>query len=876
MAGTGHSYEIANIADVRLLVEECAGAAEDTVLAAWFRGKPFLRYATSDRFVFKIRKNASRSFLEAVDERERDFIVRKLDAGQDVRLFSRDQFGRFGPDVRHAVDWVNTLRRAKPSEHAKISRMGPEDFFRKVSVWIPPRGAGTKLPDGKMSLVLSTEDGHHWYELEDAAALLAEGDAMSHCVDNGTYGEHLERGELRILSMRSGEGDRLLTIELRGGPSRGQPWHIRQIQAFANGPAPQAALGSICDLLNHLHVAPLQSREERRARIAHSPEHGWQSIYKTWQRIDFLDMDCISDGNDFIVMSPIHPERPLLNVSSPITGAFRPLLADARAIPDGNYSAALADTRHFSIEELRVAAAVINAFGADYGHSASAFAGREKVIPFVDSLVAEETEGHVFLRSRQTGNAYVTSETDKAMILLEIGKEPRFATKEQNYSRMPAWVCNVHRWKNADARRCLAAMTALKCDHFATPAAEMRPISQQFEPIRTVDGDWRSFTLEASRRETRKPGIHWMETDFQLAYYSGGRRLADFPICGSKLRQLPYTWPIGGIDLKEIASRLNSLRITPANDIVVSKLGRRLAMKRGADEQIVCIAGRWKTVRSQHDLVRMVGKPDDLTPGEAAVILQALPDDPTARLNEANILYLACLAIRLSAVQPAHVHMPWRDERKPLVWLFENLSHLSPRQRKNAIRHASILLDQWTKGPRDIGVRQDEHVAIFFAVWQDLPKGILNRVIRHVFRKCSYWLGHHGSDIQWIRAIYPSLENQKMKDAMYRGIQHGAYAASTTCPDVLLVNAVCLQVYARLSNLILLDHKVETIRRTYQKLMDCGIADDKKSVMAEVAELIETVPDIVEERRLEAERVRLEWEKKFKWASNLADDRAVA
>lgn len=865
MAGTGHRYEIANIGDVRRLVDECAAMTGDSVASSWFRGKSFLRFATSDKFVFRIRKNASRGFLDAVDEREREFIVRKLDAGQDVRLFSRDQFNRFGPDVRHAVDWIGALKHTRPAEHAKISRMGPEDLFRKVSVWIPPRGAGTKLPDGKTSLVLTTEDGHHWYELEDAAALRAEGDAMSHCVDGQDYASHLEAGKLRILSMRSGEGDRHLTMELRGGDRPGHQWHVRQIQAFANTAAPLAAVASICGILNHLKVAPRQSHEaheERRARIAHTPEHGWRSIYQTWTRIDFLDMDCISDGNEFIVMSPIHPDRPLLSVTSPTRGAFLPMLADPAAPPDGNYSAALADTRHYSIEELRAAAAVINAFGADHGHGGT-FTGEGTVMPFVDSLIEEEFEGHVFLKDPHTGYAYVTSTSDRAMILLEVGKEPRFAAKgDRTYASMPAWVCNVNRWKSADALRCFAAMSAVKSDFFGTPAADMKQITLQFEPVQAAVGEWRSFSLEAHRHDSRKPGIHWMETGYQLAFFSEGRRLSDFTIRGGQLRRMPYTWPFNGIDCKEVAARFNRLRITPAADIITSKLGNRLGRKRGAEENLVCIAGHWKTVRSQHDLLRMVGSGEHLTPGEAGIVLQSLPEDPEQRMRETDVLYATCLVRKLSAMEPGNVVMPFRDDRKPLLWLFDNISLVPQSLKKAAVKHASMLLDRWSKGPRDLLVKMDDHVRIFFAVWRDLSKGVMNRVISHVFRKCGYWLGRDAGDIRWVRDVYPHLANEKAREFLFRGIDHGASASATTCPDILLVNAACLEIYARRER-ILLDFKLERVTEVYQRLVAEGVPFDKQKVMNEIETLIASIPEIVASRRAEAERQRLEWERKF-------------
>jgi hypothetical protein len=227
-------------------------------------------------------------------------------------------------------------------------------------------------------------------------------------------------------------------------------------------------------------------------------------------------------------------------------------------------------------------------------------------------------------------------------------------------------------------------------------------------------------------------------------------------------------------------------------------------------------------------------------------------------------------------MDPGNVVMPYRDDRKPLLWLFDNIALVPPNLKKAAVKHASILLDRWAKGPRDHLVRLDDQVRIFFAVWRDLPKSVLNRVVSHVFRKCTYWLGNDAADIRWVREVYPHLENERAREHLFRGIDHGAGASSTTtCPDILLVNAACLQIYAKRER-VLLDYKLEKTREAYQRLVANGVPVDKQNVMNEIETLIESVPEIIAARRAEADRRRLEWERKFTRNNNLDDVGAAA
>jgi hypothetical protein len=864
MAGTGHGYEVANIGDVRSAIDALREtASRDHDVAAWLAGRSFLRYATSQQFVFRIRKNSSRDFLSLVTEADREFIVRKLDQGGDVRLFSAAEFGRAGPDVPHILDWMDHLRETRPQECGKIPRMGAEDLLKKVSSWIRPRSRGTALPEGEVRHVMDTADGYVWLELLDRTALQAEGDAMSHCVDGAAYARKVEEGEARILSMRNPEGRRLLTMELNGCPPR-SPLRIRQIQAFANGAPPEGAIESICAALNHLGVAPGSELQERRARVTFSEATGWQSIFRTWKRIDHGGLECITDGNELLFMSPVHPERPLAAVTSFLPSAFRSL-GDEVSVPsvEGMFEVRLADERHFTIEELRAAAWVVNAFKAVIKSTLFARGDSGECIPYVDTLVEQEADGIVFLRDTSTENAYVTNVADKALVLLEIGKVPRLGSdKGSSSGARTAWAYSIPKWRKDDLLRCLTAMTAMGATTFGTSWEVLRPVAREYEPVRTSDGRWRSFLLDATRARASKPDHHWLETDYRLALSRDDRRVIDLDIAGTMLRSFPYTWP-SGIDCSVVAARLNRLGIVPSGDVYCSRIGTKLGKKRSGTQHVVCAGGRWKAVRSQLDLLRHVADVSQLTCGEARIILHALPQDPQERIRETDALYMACTSRILIVDKDAEPRMPHGNERKPLLWFYENLHMLGSGDRKAAVKHAARILASWSKQPKSLLAKLDDHISIFMAVWQDLPKTLFARVIRHIFKKNRHWLSGSPQDIRWVREIYPSVADPDVRAMIYMGIDRGASAMSgVSDPRILLVNAACLQVCAR-HDRILLDYRKDTIMEALGRL-DASLADPKqRQVLAEVARIMDTLPEIVAEREAAAERRRREFDEMF-------------
>jgi hypothetical protein len=254
-----------------------------------------------------------------------------------------------------------------------------------------------------------------------------------------------------------------------------------------------------------------------------------------------------------------------------------------------------------------------------------------------------------------------------------------------------------------------------------------------------------------------------------------------------------------------------------------------------------------------------------------------VPVDPNERLREADRLFATCMALVRQTTHPDRAFLPFdKDEREAYFWLVEHLDLLTEQLRKSIVADAGNILGRWADLPKSpLGSQKDE-IRLFLSVWQGLPKGVTNRVIKQVFRKNHTWLGHNAGDIRWVREIYPAIGDKHARAALYEGIAGGASAFGTVDdPDKLLVHAECLAVYAR-HEYVLLDYKLGTVTRAYQQLAADGVPDDKHNVMNEIATVIASIPDMVARREAAVEERRRELDRMFRWNSDLEPESKAA
>src|SRR3712207_615809 len=116
MAGTGHDYEVINVARVRAALRPFAASVSYPEGRAWFGTRSLLRFVTSPNFVIRVSgQEAEEAIANNVeDEGERGILMGKLAEGRDLRLFVPEFLDRIGPDFRHIADWLESLPKDDP------------------------------------------------------------------------------------------------------------------------------------------------------------------------------------------------------------------------------------------------------------------------------------------------------------------------------------------------------------------------------------------------------------------------------------------------------------------------------------------------------------------------------------------------------------------------------------------------------------------------------------------------------------------------------------------------------------------------------------------------------------------------------------------
>jgi hypothetical protein len=139
-----------------------------------------------------------------------DYLNSATEAGAAAKLYGRAGFGGEEGERMNRL-----LARNLDIDPDKLSMMAFPDVIRKTAEWNKMLEESKRLLDmnkGVKNVMKSYDDtGHQWVEL-DPAGLNAEGEAMGHCV--GGYCSSVERGDKRILSLRSKDGQPHVTVEL--------------------------------------------------------------------------------------------------------------------------------------------------------------------------------------------------------------------------------------------------------------------------------------------------------------------------------------------------------------------------------------------------------------------------------------------------------------------------------------------------------------------------------------------------------------------------------------------------------------------------------------------------------------------------------------
>jgi hypothetical protein len=879
MAGTGHGYEISNIDAVRDAQLACAALFDGVDgfegHAGWFFGKGFLRFLTSELFVFRLRRENSKSFLDEASDDERDLLAAKVADGRDVRRFSPDQFKTHGPDVQHASDYARHLKRTAPRALRKAARMAPAEFFARVRRWVPARAVASDLPEGIVSTVLTTTAGRRWVELRDETALRREGARMSHCVGEGGYTTSEEGGRSRIFSLRDELDRPLVTVE----GSVGGIMVIRQIKAFGNNAIAPGARECVCELLDLLGVESMV--EYAYAQITFVPGRGWAPLEKVWKRMEIVGLDALAEHRTAILMSPTRPDVSLLRAS----GVDRWW---ENGVRDG-LSASMADQRNWHLDEIRAVCRFVDEFGAN---NPLAHGVRDQTIvekngrhlPFVDAIERHEI-GDVEYFVLPDGDAVVYQSSSKTVPLVEIG--PLKSSSGEAAGPLHAMPCSIERWSTTDARRCLEVMTHLGATGFRASLLdsgerfrgayhlddrdrEIDALRKKFEIRRSGDGRWYSFTLEARREKARTMEAEWLVGDDLLRLSSDGRDY-DVVLSSGAVRSIG-AWIYSEAVLKEIADFLNRRKAASAE---VSYGWNPLPKKPGSMGWVYHLAGKWRVVRSQKDLATIFNRSRKAAPDHRVFVL--LPVDESERLRNCDHLFRRSAPLWLArriekdvvAMYPSTGRTFYNDEKvdwnwQAVHWLIDNRGDLPEKLRKKFVKAMGGKLVDLAAGSLTIGGARNQQEAglLLRKLSGEIPMGLLEKAARTAFKRGGYFRFKDEDDLAWLD-LAPRLSDTKASIAARRRMLDQARSAlyglsSVGTEEKARVLAACA-LFCGERNDILFDGRMDDFRVRADELSVQGF-ETVASILREGATKAQAARDaLVDARRRDQE----EWMARF-------------
>lgn len=782
MAGTGHSYEIANVHAVKEAAAALADRLPEGPGRSWFLSRKFLRHLTSDVFTVRIYHSHVEATADGFDPAERDMLVAKIAHGREVRLFSPEIFSAIGGELEHIADWIAWLKGNDPKLHSKLSRVTVEQARLMAGSWSAKVASLKPASRGTETRTLDTRAGRRWVELLDAAALAAEGYAMSHCV--ATYSPQLEGKSSRIYSLRDVSDHSLLTAEFTASGDRA---FLRQVKAFGNGPVPPHGQSCLVELMTFL-VADGGGAAEA-AGLCRNADGSWSRAIDVWERIEWMGYSGVASNREMIVMSPRNPVLPLLKIvfSYPHWRT---------SLPAGELAgvAVALEVRHFHASEQRAFAKIRNLIGHVAEERYAMTSGPEMevadgtVIPVLDLMPRREIGGVTCLVAARTEGEllHVPHSGDEARTLLIVAEErhmvgagvyPARDSYSKNSRTVTGVVFDPSRWNAAESARCLAVMNAAGVQHLRTDNEAGRALRSKRRPVRSHAGKWSLFLDEA----LPLPGItgegQWRHTGEMAEFAKGSYQSATVQLDGQGKVGSVYCVLMDLPLAQEIAAFLNFMSWKPSRH--VHGLGSRKNYVTSGSEMghLHFIGGQWSASADFDGFVKLASqKPKGrrrlyFDECEAESVFSALPSNRIS--DEADALLAAALTawaktarrhkdtdlmLSHTGIFAGASDLRWSSSWEGRLVAASRLrGRLSGRTAASLDRLAQHVIREAMKGRFSYGdIRIPSAAGLFAAYHQALPDGLFKRVLKRLLRvgtKLPLETGRNAPSPEWFGRI---------------------------------------------------------------------------------------------------------------------------
>lgn len=348
MAGTGHAYEIVNIAVLEAFVLDPISSRKAHPAYAYLTSKKMKKFLTSPAYTGELSGDCGDLIEEHAAKDERAVLQAKLEAGKPLRLFSADLVRMSNVDLIHLSDWISFLHENDQVLYGKLNKIPVPQALERSRTWTPVVAGEPDGDTGKTRPALKTDRGRTWFALLDEQALIHEGRTMSHCVGLKVYQDRLILGDSAFYSLRNESNRSLLTAEFGRGSDRNPS--LRQVYSYSNQRIPSSLRNDLVDLLNDVGAETSPAAES--AGVCRSDNDRWYCFEQVWTPTSWNGFSCFSSDQTMFVMSPRNEAAILCKV------VFKS--RDWRELPHAEGVATTLDARHYHIEEQRAFAKIKN------------------------------------------------------------------------------------------------------------------------------------------------------------------------------------------------------------------------------------------------------------------------------------------------------------------------------------------------------------------------------------------------------------------------------------------------------------------------------------------------------------------------------------
>lgn len=733
MAGTGHLYEIVNVLAVRSYLMERGRYLRTSFANDWLTSKKVVKFFTQEKFTEVVSPENFDIMIDAFDQEQIGHLRRKIDAGENLRMFSKLRTEALGPDLPHMIDWLLHIERSDQKRLSKLYKMTVEQVSEAAAKWTS--WSTDNVERGREQVLIEFDNGMFWVEMLDEKSIKAEGAILNHCI--GGYSSQLQSGNYRLFSLRGEGNNSIISVAVYHNLLRMQ-WWLEQARGHSNNPVPVHCEQALADLMNHLGICG--PKDVSGTGVTFGADGVWKRVINSRKEILWQEHVCYVDGLSALVMSNHVPGLYLAEI----------IFSDERLIvQDGSKEqhtgkidpkavVKITANRHFHIIEQRAVAKLMNRLGTSEYTSREPFIGYSngQAVPLLDAYERRVIAG-IECIVRTKGNPLgddkygmdefeivIPHSRDLARTLVKIGKlRSGYGTKSYENSvrhvsdLKVALVVDPDRLNSFETNRVLSVINELgTIEEFLNEKATDASFEEwydKFKPRRVVKtGRWVSLSIDG----IKEPAItdikdgYWLHCNGHAEFFYRNKSISLRQWKENELLSVsePHYSDVANLKDETIAF-LNKYGWNPSveyfwsNSFPFNKNEYYISSITGTvSKMIYYLHGMWRLAETDDELIKAFTtklpkkRKYAFTPAESSAILRLLPMDYVSdEMDEVLVTALQSWSKSVNARSCEYYY--WRTQKEFIVNLLRLYDRVSPAAQKKCSQYLRRFLLRKTK-----------------------------------------------------------------------------------------------------------------------------------------------------------------------------------